>query len=94
MKMHLLLGILIGALLFSAPAEAADATSAWNSVAASYNFTEGPVPATWSFYNAYQGNNFEADFAGIMDAVAGIMGASSGLSGDDQMSVSLQNWPE
>jgi hypothetical protein len=78
-----------------------DATSAWNSVCASYEFpTTNSVPMNSTFYQAWSSRmshtmTFEQAFAGIKAEVSGIMGTPDpGWIGDETMNTSIQNWPE
>jgi hypothetical protein len=97
MKRLLILIVLFAALgLYVQPAQSADATSAWNTVAASYNFNttySGMMNSTFS--QNYRGTNFSADFSAILQAVAQVMGTDPPpLGGGDLMSASLAHWPD
>jgi hypothetical protein len=94
--MILVLAITVAVGLQQQPAHSADATSAWNAVAASYNFdtTYGAMMGA-TFAQAYRGTDFNTDFAAILDAVANAMATNPPVhSGGDVMSTSLQNWPD
>jgi hypothetical protein len=92
----LLVGILAAAtMLYAVPAQSQNAVGAWNDFAGQYNFGSQPTPTPVTFEQSYTGSNFEADFAGIMNAVANAL--NTGLpdfEGDDLASVSLNNWPD
>ncbi len=71
---------------------AGNATTAWNELAASYNFETYPGPASATFVDAYYGENFEADFAGIMsDLQVGIMRKIGSSDPDDTFNATLEN---
>ena len=96
MKRLLILVVLFGALGLSVqPAESADASSAWNQFAASYNFNttfSGMMNST--FAQNYRGSNFNSDFGAILQAVSQVMGTEPPpLGGGDLMHASLANWP-
>ena len=97
MKRLLILVTIVMALgLHTTAAQSADATSAWNHLAAQYNFgtTQG-APIGETFAQAYNGSDFNTDFAGILDAIAQAMTTSTPpYQGGDVMSTSLQNWPD
>jgi hypothetical protein len=99
MKRLLILVALFGALGLSfhpQPAQSADATSAWNSVAAQYNFnTSASAMMGSTFAQNYRGTDFNTDFGAILAHVAGLMGTHSPPFGEgDVMSTSLSNWPD
>jgi len=77
------------------PAQSADATVAWNQIAASYHFSTtygGFMNST--FAQAYHGSDFSTEFPAILSAVAQVMGTEPPpYGGGDVMSASLQNWP-
>lgn len=97
MKRLLILLALFGVLgLHAQPAQSADASSAWNQVAASYHFNQSWGGATGStFAQNYRGSDFNADFAGILQAVSQLMVTETPpYGGGDVMSTSLSNWPD
>ena len=97
MKRLLILVALFGVLaLHAQPAESADASSAWNQFAASYHFNQSWGGATGStFEQNYRGSDFNADFSGILAAVAEVMATEAPpYLGGDVMSTSLSNWPD
>lgn len=97
MKRLLILAILTGVLgLGTQPVQSADASAAWNSVAANYNFntTTGSMLNS-TFEQNYHGNTFEGDFTAILRDVASLMGTEPPpLGGGDLMNESLVNWPD
>jgi hypothetical protein len=99
MKRLLILVALFGALSLSLqpdPAQSADATSAWNAVAASYNFNTtygGMMNST--FAQNYSGSDINADFTAIIQVVSQAMGTRTPPWGiGDVMNSSLANWPD
>jgi hypothetical protein len=96
MKRLLILVVLFGALaLYAQPAQSSDATAVWNQMAAGYHFNQtfsGAMGST--FGQNYRGTDFNTDFAGILEAVAQVMGTDiPPWDNGDVMSTSLQNWP-
>jgi hypothetical protein len=99
MKRLLILVALFGTLAVGfhpQPAQSADASAAWNQVAASYNFNTtfgGMMNST--FEQNYRGADFSSDFAAILSAVSHAMGTEPPpLGGGDLMHASLANWPD
>jgi hypothetical protein len=69
-----------------------DGPTAWNQVAASFNFQLYPAAPSATFEDAYYGDDFEADFAAAMRSVAQIMGGKLGTShGDDTINFTLED---
>lgn len=97
MRQLILIGVAVALIgLLPAAVQSADASGAWNQVAASYNFNTtygGAMNST--FAQNYHGSNFSADFNAILNAVAQAMGTFvPPLGGDDILNTSLQNWPD
>lgn len=77
------------------PVQSADATSAWNQYAQAYNFSVYPGALQYtSFSSAYSGSNFNADFGGILSAVAHAMGTGTPPWGGGDPFSYVENWPE
>jgi hypothetical protein len=95
---HVMLAAAVCLLLWVNCALAADATSAWNAVAGRYNFdTTSSAPPNPTFATAYNGSNFTADLAAVVEAVHELMGGPGlppPIGGDDDLMSTLQDWPE
>jgi hypothetical protein len=95
-KLLIILMVMLGLAFQASAAQSADATSAWNSLAANYNFSTtsgGSLGAT--FADSYIGSDLENDFVHIITGVAQIMGTPvPPYEPDDLMNASLQNWPD
>jgi hypothetical protein len=84
--------------LTSRPAQATDATAAWDAAAASYNFkTSAQVGSFDTFAHAWAPTSFpasfEADLAAIVAHVGGVCGGPiAPPDGDEVMIATLQNW--
>jgi hypothetical protein len=72
---------------------AVDGPSAWNDLAATYNFHTYPASQTATFRDAYYGDNFDADFAAILRGVAKVMASKPGTTHDDDtFNATLEDW--
>lgn len=86
--------LLVGLAGCCCKAEAADASTAWNELAASYNFQTVPTSPNVTFLQGYSGSDFTNDFADIMARVGEAMSASyPDPDGDEVMNTAIQNWP-
>lgn len=79
----------------AAPVQSADATTAWNEQAHRFAFSDYPGALQYStFEHAYFGDNFSADFAGILSAVAQTMGTAEPPWGGNEPFSYIENWPD
>jgi uncharacterized membrane protein YdjX (TVP38/TMEM64 family) len=83
-------------LMLALPAHATqDATSAWNSVCATYHFASAGGTFIGTFAQGYSGSDFTSDFGKILAAVAQTMGTTVPIyTGDELMTATVQNWPD
>ncbi len=79
-----------------------DATTAWNSVCATYEFPQvgSTTPTGWTFAQAWAStgshvNSFSDDLAGVLSATASAMSTGTPIyHGDDTFKFSVTNWPD
>lgn len=77
-----------------------DASAAYEQVCDDFNFPGlASVGRDATFASAYadfgQGSDFAADFEGLLNAIAGIMGTNPPCyDGGDWLSTSILNWPD
>ncbi|MCC7477898.1 hypothetical protein IT575_05510 [bacterium] len=82
----------VAILVSIASAASQNAVETWNQLAGQYNFDSYPAAATDTFESAYNGNNFEADFAGIMGSMENLLAVKlDDLIGDDRINISLED---
>ena len=72
-----------------------NATNAWNSVCAQYNFIPKPNDPNITFFQGYYGRNFLVDFTAITQQVnllVGLNGVEMPSGGNDVMKFKIENW--
>jgi hypothetical protein len=72
-----------------------NATTAWNSVCAQYNFIPKPSDPAVTFYQGYYGRNFLLDFTLIttrVNTMVGLLNVQSPSTGNDVMQFKIENW--
>ncbi len=79
-------------LTVSMASAAVDGPTAWNELAATYHFDSYPCSASATFRDAYNGNNFDADFAAIIKGMSKILASPPGFGGgDDTINATLED---
>ncbi len=94
--MRLIVMALCACLLLCFPAHASqNATSAWNSVCATYHFAPAGGLFTGTFAQGYSGSDFVSDFKDAKAATAQLMATTlPPFDGGDPLSASVANWPD
>jgi len=83
----------LAVMLFCQAAVAVDVSYGWNQYCSQYHFSSYPQSGGASFRLAYNGANFNLDFAGIKAAIDQTLSVSGDdVDPDDLMNASIENW--
>jgi hypothetical protein len=72
-----------------------NATTAWNSVCAQYNFIQKPINPSITFNQGYYGHNFLLDFTLVttrVNLMVGLLSVQAPTDGSDVMKAKIENW--